>query len=195
MGCYQQKEPFGPGEPTPVTPIKRFACGPGSYGQRVPAEGLGPISISIMSRLPTILIVDDDEGHSILIRTNFADIGMPNEFIEFRDGQSVLDYLFSLTNRRERFLNLNPFVLLLDIRMPKVDGIEVLRRVKSDPDLKMLPVIMLSTTDNPDEVNQCHRFGCSAYVKKPVDYESFSDVVRRLGEFMKILVLPRLVAW
>ena len=59
----------------------------------------------------------------------------------------------------------------------------------------MLPVIMLSTTDDPQEIDRCHRFGCSAYVKKPIDYETFAEVVRRLGDFMKILIVPPIGAW
>lgn len=141
------------------------------------------------------MIVDDDEGHAILIRQSFAEVGLPNDFVEFRDGQSVLDYLFSLQKPRGRPPSSNPFLLLLDIRMPKVDGIEVLRRVKADPSLRMLPVIMLSTTDDPQEIDRCHRFGCSAYVKKPIDYDTFAEVVRRLGDFMKILIVPPIGAW
>jgi CheY-like chemotaxis protein len=148
-----------------------------------------------MHRLPTILIVDDDEGHSILIRQSLAEVELENEFVEFRDGQAVLDFLFKAATRGERPPAKVPFLLLLDIRMPKVDGIEVLRRVKSDPRLRALPVIMLSTTDDPGEVDRCHKAGCSAYVQKPVDYDTFAEVVRRLGSFMKILTVPMIAAF
>ena len=143
-----------------------------------------------MHRLPTILIVDDDEGHSILIRQSLAEVELENDFVEFRDGQAVLDFLFKPATRGERPPPKVPFLLLLDIRMPKVDGIEVLRRVKSDPRLRALPVIMLSTTDDPGEVDRCHRAGCSAYVQKPVDYEKFTEAVRRLGLFIMMLLMP-----
>ncbi len=145
-----------------------------------------------MTTLPTILIVDDDEGHAILIRQNLAQVGLKNEFVEFRDGQAVLDYLFGFTRHIERSVRGNPFLLLLDIRMPKVDGVEVLRRVKAEPRLRKLPVIMLTTADDPRDVDRCHELGCSAYIQKPVDYDSFVEVVRRLGEFTKTLLIPQL---
>jgi CheY-like chemotaxis protein len=138
--------------------------------------------------------VDDDEGHTILIRQSFAEVGMPNPFVEFSDGQAVLDFLSEATRRVAGAPSSSPYLLLLDIRMPKVDGVEVLRRIKADPALRMLPVIMLSTTDDPGEIERCHQFGCSAYVRKPVDYDSFANVVRRLGDFMKIVTVPQLAA-
>ena len=148
-----------------------------------------------MHRLPTILIVDDDEGHTILIRQSFAEVGLHNPFVEFCDGQAILDFLHGVTERHAGIARGSPFLLLLDIRLPKVDGVEVLRRIKQDRDLQLLPVIMLSTTDDPAEIERCHRFGCSAYVQKPVNYDSFAEVVRWLGNFTKILTLPRLAAW
>jgi CheY-like chemotaxis protein len=148
-----------------------------------------------MSRAPTILIVDDDEGHSILIRQNLGSVGLKNVIIEFRDGQAVLDFLFSFARSTERPARGNPFLLLLDIRMPKVDGVEVLRRIKADPELKKLPVIMLTTTDDPREVERCHSLGCNAYLQKPVDYDKFSAAVRSLGEFTKLLQVPELASW
>jgi len=146
-----------------------------------------------MPRLPTILI-DDDEGHAILIRRSFAEIGLINEFVEFRDGQAVLDFLLSLPPTGAKSPSMNPFVVLLDIRMPRVDGVEVLRRIKADPRLNVLPVIMLSTTDDPREVDRCHGLGCCAYVRKPIDYDSFAEAVRRIGEFIRMLAVPQLAS-
>jgi CheY-like chemotaxis protein len=74
--------------------------------------------------------------------------------------------------------------------MPKVDGIEVLRRIKGDPELRKLPVIMLTTTDDAREVARCHELGCSVYIQKPVDYEKFAEAIRRLGLFITLLLLP-----
>ncbi|MGZ8940422.1 MAG: response regulator, partial [Limisphaerales bacterium] len=84
------------------------------------------------------------------------------------------------------------YVLLLDIRMPKVDGVEVLRRLKGDVSLKNLPVIMLTTTDDPEEVKRCHELGCSAYIQKPVDYDKFAEAVQRLGLFLELLLVPEI---
>jgi CheY-like chemotaxis protein len=80
--------------------------------------------------------------------------------------------------------------VLLDIRMPKVDGIEVLRRLKGDPQLRKLPVIMLTTTDDSREVELCHELGCNVYIQKPVDYDKFSEAIRRLGLFVMLLLVP-----
>ncbi|HET7536974.1 MAG TPA: response regulator [Candidatus Didemnitutus sp.] len=142
-----------------------------------------------MNPAPTILVVDDDEGHAILIRENLETAGLKNHIEHFRDGQAILDYLFG--SARSPRGNGGPFLLLLDIRMPKVDGIEVLRRVKSDPELRKLPVIMLTTTDDSREVDRCHQLGCNVYIQKPVDYDKFADAIRRLGLFVMLLLLPQ----
>jgi CheY-like chemotaxis protein len=138
-----------------------------------------------MSQTPTILIVDDDEGHAILIRENLEAAGVTNPIEHYRDGQAILDYLF-----RSRPASEHTYLILLDIRMPKVDGIEVLRRLKADPQLKKLPVIMLTTTDDAREVERCHQLGCSIYIQKPVDYERFTEAIRRLGLFLPLMVVP-----
>jgi CheY-like chemotaxis protein len=84
------------------------------------------------------------------------------------------------------------YLVLLDIRMPKVDGIEVLRRLKADPEFRKLPVIMLTTTEDSREVERCHELGCSVYIQKPVDYDRFAEAIRRLGLFVPLLLVPPL---
>lgn len=135
--------------------------------------------------VPTILIADDDEGHAILIRENLEAAGLRNRMQHFRDGQAILDFLAGRPRGDE-----GAFLILLDIRMPKVDGIEVLRRLKADPALARLPVIMLTTTDDSREVERCYELGCNVYVQKPVDYERFAEAIRRLGKFMSLLLVP-----
>jgi len=138
---------------------------------------------------PTILIVDDDEGHAILVRENLAAGGLNNPVEYFRDGQAVLDFFFK-PNPDRGVEKGRVYLILLDIRMPKVDGIEVLRRIKLDPELRKLPVIMLTTTDDLREVDRCHQLGCSVYIQKPVDYDKFAEAIRRLGMFMTLLLVP-----
>lgn len=138
-----------------------------------------------MNAQPTILIVDDDEGHAILIRENLEAAGLSNRIRHFRDGQAILDFFF-----KDHPAPGDAFLVLLDIRMPKVDGIEVLRRLKADPALARLPVIMLTTTDDSREVERCYELGCNVYVQKPVDYERFAEAIRRLGKFMSLLLVP-----
>jgi CheY-like chemotaxis protein len=133
----------------------------------------------------TILIVDDDEGHAILIRQNLEAAGLGNRMVHFRDGQAILDF-FAQRPRHDR----ETYLVLLDIRMPKVDGIEVLRRLKADPELAKLPVIMLTTTDDTREIERCYELGCNVYIQKPVDYDRFAEAIRRLGLFVPLLLIP-----
>ncbi|PAW67142.1 MAG: hypothetical protein B9S34_06150 [Opitutia bacterium Tous-C1TDCM] len=136
--------------------------------------------------VPTILIADDDEGHAILIRENLEAAGLPNPILHFRDGQAILDFFARLPSADLPAT----YLVLLDIRMPKVDGIEVLRRLKADPELCKLPVIMLTTTDDTREVERCYELGCNVYIQKPVDYDRFAEAIRRLGLFVSLFVLP-----
>lgn len=143
-----------------------------------------------MNNDPTILIVEDDEGHAILIRENLEMAGLKNPIRHFRDGQAILDFFFD-RDGRARSVPDGAYLLLLDIRMPKVDGIEVLRRLKSDPELRKLPVVMLTTTDDSREVERCHALGCNVYIQKPVDYDRFAEAIRRLGLFVSLLLVPQ----
>ena len=115
-----------------------------------------------------ILIAEDDEGHFSLIKKNLQRSGIWNEIIRFADGQEILDFLFMRGDGRVRE-HFRKYILLLDIRMPKVDGIEVLGKIKQDPELKKIPVIMLTTTDDPYEIERCHSLGNSIYIVKPVE--------------------------
>lgn len=139
----------------------------------------------MQTKPPTILIVDDDEGHAILIRENLEAAGLTNRIEHFRDGQAVLDFFL-----RGAHAASETYLVLLDIRMPKVDGIEVLRRLKADPELRKLPVIMLTTTDDQREVERCHELGCSVYIQKPVDYDKFAEAIRRLGLLVPLMLVP-----
>ncbi len=142
-----------------------------------------------MPNAPKIVIVEDDEGHAILVRQNLEAAGLNNEFLHFRDGQAALDFFFK-GGKPAAALGPHSYLILLDIRMPKVDGIEVLRRIKSDPELHKLPVIMLTTTDDAREVERCHQLGCNVYIQKPVDYDKFTEAIRRLGLFLSVVRLP-----
>lgn len=134
----------------------------------------------------TILITEDDDGHAELIIDSLRDSGIRNRIVRFRDGQEALDFFFPPASGN--IIGREPghsYVMLLDIRMPKVDGIEVLRKVKQDPVLKSMPVIMLTTTDDPCEVETCYALGCSCYITKPVNYDKFSEMLTRLGGFCR----------
>ena len=146
---------------------------------------------ALMTREVVILIADDDPGHVRLIEKNLQRVGLHNPVIRFENGQEVLDFL-SGSNPGQKRAPETAYLLLLDIRMPKVDGVEVLRRLKEDPELRKMPVIMLTTTDDPREVARCHDLGCSNYIVKPVDYEKFSEAIKQLGLFVSLVQVPEL---
>ncbi|MDB6024738.1 MAG: response regulator receiver protein [Verrucomicrobiales bacterium] len=143
-----------------------------------------------MAKELIILIADDDVGHARLIQKNLLRAGLHNPTEWFENGQDILDFLFQ---RGERVRSKDAsYLLLLDIRMPKVDGVEVLRQIKSDPELKKIPTLMLTTTDDPREVERCHALGCNSYVVKPVDYEKFADAIKQLGLFISLVQVPEI---
>lgn len=137
-----------------------------------------------------ILLAEDDEGHAYLIRQNLQEAGVVNRIDQVANGQEALDYIHCRGRYAGRVPN-GPLLLLLDINMPLVDGTEVLRQLKADPDTDQLPVIVLTTTDDPREVKRCYEMGCSSYVTKPVDYDQFADAIRRLGLFLAVVQVPR----
>jgi CheY-like chemotaxis protein len=145
-----------------------------------------------MEKNLTIIIAEDDEGHALLIRRNLIRSGIANPIVHLRDGEEVLNFFYKEPREYARDPN-RSFILLLDIKMPKIDGIEVLEKLKGDPDLKKIPVIMITTTDNPREIEICHKLGCNSYIVKPIDYEKFIEIVKRLGYFLEIVLIPNSV--
>ncbi len=145
-----------------------------------------------MHKEVTILIADDDDGHAGLIKRNLERGGISNPVIRFRDGQEVLDYLLCPQESGDCREAARAYVLLLDIRMPKLDGVEVLRRIKASPALQRLPVIMVTTTEEPHEIERCYDQGCSSYVCKPVEYDDFVNAIRQLGLFLQVVEIPQL---
>jgi CheY-like chemotaxis protein len=135
-----------------------------------------------------ILIAEDDDGHAELVREHFEDAGIHNQLIRFTNGQEAWDFLSA--GKQDPNQKEQAYLLLLDIRMPKMDGIEVLKRVKADPALHTLPVIMLTTTNDPREIQGCYDLGCNCYITKPVKYEHFSEAIRQLGLFISIIQVP-----
>ncbi|MBM3332269.1 response regulator [candidate division WOR-3 bacterium] len=144
-----------------------------------------------MKKEVVILIAEDDEAHVLLIQSNLKRAGISNEQLVFPNGREVLDFLLRRGTGRRREPDTS-YLLLLDIRMPKVDGTEVLRQVKADPALKRMPVIVVTTTDDPREIAHCHELGCSSYVTKPLGYDQFVEAIRRLGLFLLVVEVPKL---
>jgi CheY-like chemotaxis protein len=133
-----------------------------------------------------ILIAEDDDGHAELIREGLVESGIRNKIIRFSNGEDAWNFLSRYGGKEVRDKT-KTYLLLLDINMPRMDGFEVLSRMKSDPVLKEIPVIMLTTTDDPREVEACYKLGCSVYITKPVEFIKFTEVLKRLGLFIQIV--------
>jgi len=139
----------------------------------------------------TILLAEDDPGHARLIEKNLRRGNIVNEIVVVGDGQAALDYL---TERSEKEPGRHPLpvLVLLDLNMPVLDGYQVLQKMKTDERTKRIPVVILTTTDDPREVTRCYDLGCSVFVTKPVDYEQFSEATRQLGLFLSVVTFPDL---
>ena len=137
----------------------------------------------------SILIVEDDAGHARLIEKNLKRAKISNLITKVENGQEALDFLFS-EGAFEGQQRPSPLLVLLDLNMPVLDGYQVLEKMKSDEKLKKIPVVVLTTTDDAREVTRCYQLGCSVYITKPVDYDSFCEAIQQLGFFMSIVTVP-----
>jgi CheY-like chemotaxis protein len=152
-------------------------------------DGDGPLPE--MAHDAVILVADDDPGHRELVRRNLQRSGFEDRLLMFGGGQQALAFLKRSGPAPHREAE-KQYILLLDIRMPSPDGVEVLEAIRSDDDLRALPVIMLTTTEDPVEVRRCHELGCNSYIAKPVEYDAFVNAVQRLGGFLRITEIPRI---
>lgn len=135
----------------------------------------------------TMVMIEDDEGHARLIRKNLERAGIGNPVIHFDDGAKAIDYFFHRGVTKDQH---DKTLVLLDLNLPHIDGYEILRRIKSDPATRAIPVIVLTTTDNPREIDRCYELGCNVYITKPVEYDSFSDAIRKLGLMLAVVKVP-----
>jgi len=142
-----------------------------------------------MNTLGRILIVEDDPRDVELTLTALEEYNLANAVVVTRDGQEALDYLY----RRGEFHTRsdgNPAVMLLDLKLPKVDGLEVLKQVRSDEDLKMIPVVVLTSSHEEKDMMRSYKLGVNAYVVKPVDFHEFVNAVKELGVFWAVINEP-----
>ena len=144
-----------------------------------------------MNKDALILVAEDDDGHFALVERNLCRSGVSNPTLRFRDGQEILDFLEAAKSPDSEHFR-RPLLLILDIRMPKVDGLEVLARMKADETLRKIPTIILTTTGDQRAVEQCQQLGCSMYVVKPVEYEKFIESIQKICRFLSILEVPAL---
>jgi len=141
------------------------------------------------SQLVTIIIVEDDPGHSKLIEKNLRRGGLDNPIKAFENGQQALDYLKGQGDFEGHPIN-QCTLLLLDINMPVMNGVELLRILKQDNKLHEVPVIMLTSTDDQREIDECYSLGCNLYVPKPVEFNLFTEAVRKLGMMIGLIAVP-----
>jgi len=131
-------------------------------------------------------MVEDDPKDVELTMTALEEYNLANEVIVTRDGEEALDYLYCRGNYAARSSD-NPAVMLLDLKLPKVDGLEVLRRVKSDESLRMIPVVVLTSSREEKDVVASYKLGVNAYVVKPVDFHEFVNAIKELGVFWAVI--------
>jgi CheY-like chemotaxis protein len=143
----------------------------------------------VITELKRIVLAEDNPNDVELTLAALSEINLANEVVVVRDGAEALDYLY----RRHQFATRppgHPAVLLLDLKMPKLDGLDVLRALKADDQLKTIPVVMLTSSREEQDLISSYKLGVNAYVVKPVDFRAFIDAVRQLGAFWAVINEP-----
>lgn len=143
----------------------------------------------MMTQLKRILLAEDNANDVELTLTALAEHNLANEVIVTRDGEEALDYLYCRGAYRMREEG-HPAVVLLDLKMPKIDGMDVLRQVKADPELRTIPVVILTSSREDQDLVESYDLGVNAYVVKPVDFREFIGAVKELGLFWSIINVP-----
>lgn len=137
-----------------------------------------------------ILLVDDNEHDVFLTQRALKKSNIANDLVIANDGQEALDYLFGNGKHKGRNLSQMPVVTFLDIKMPRVDGFEVLKQIRANPQTKHLPVVILTASKEDIDIVKGYTEGCNAYVTKPVGFDQFADAIRQLGLFWMVLNEP-----
>ena len=143
----------------------------------------------MMMELKRILLVEDDPKDVQLTLEALSEYNLANEVVVARDGEEALDYL----HRRGKFQkvgNGNPAAILLDLKLPKVNGLEVLTQIRAEEKLKKIPVIVLTSSRQEEDLEKCYSLGVNAYVVKPVDFHEFINAVKELGAFWGLINEP-----
>lgn len=138
-----------------------------------------------------IIMIEDDEGHARLIEKNIRRAGVTNEIISFRNGTSAINYLLGSDGSGLVAIG-RPSLVLLDLNLPDMTGIDILARLKANEHTRRTPVIVLTTTDDAREIQRCYDLGANVYITKPLNYESFANAIRQLGLFLSVMQIPEL---
>jgi CheY-like chemotaxis protein len=142
-----------------------------------------------VNKLGRILMVEDDPKDVELTLTTLEEYNLANEVVVARDGEQALDYLNCRGEYKSRSMG-HPAVLLLDLKLPKVDGLEVLKQIKSDEELRMIPVVVLTSSKEEKDMVASYKLGVNAYVVKPVDFHEFVNAIKELGVFWAVINEP-----
>jgi CheY-like chemotaxis protein len=143
----------------------------------------------MITNVKRILLTDDNQNDVELTLLALAEHNLANEVVVTRDGEEALDYLYRRGAFKDREEG-NPAVVLLDLKMPKVDGLSVLREVRSDSDLKLIPIVLLTSSHEESDIVESYNLGVNAYVVKPVDFHEFVDAIKKLGLFWSVINVP-----
>lgn len=143
-----------------------------------------------MTRVGNMLLVEDNKDDELLTLDALRNAGVSNSIFVVRDGQEALDYLFVEGSFATRDRNDRPCIILLDLKLPKISGMEVLRRIKADERTKRLPVVVLTTSSEAEDIHNCYGNGANSYVRKPVEYEKFLEAIRHLGLYWTLVNEP-----
>ena len=137
----------------------------------------------------SIVMIEDDEGHARLIEKNIRRAGVNNEIVHLQDGASALRHLFGADGSGEVSAG-RAQLILLDLNLPDMTGVDILARMKANRHTKRSPVVVLTTTDDEREVQRCYDLGANVYITKPVNYEGFANAIRQLGLFFSVMQVP-----
>jgi len=137
-----------------------------------------------------ILLVEDNPDDVLLTKRAFKKSNILNELVVASDGVEALDYLFGTGAYEGRDLSIMPVLILLDLRLPKLDGIDVLRRIRTDERTKLIPVVVLTTSKEQKDLIESYSLGANSYIPKPVDFDQFVQAVRQLGLYWVLLNVP-----
>jgi CheY-like chemotaxis protein len=138
----------------------------------------------------TIVMIEDDEGHARLIEKNIRRAGVSNEVIPFQNGGDALKYLLGEDGSGE-VSALRHLLILLDLNLPDMTGIDILEKLKANEHTRRSPVVVLTTTDDQREIQRCYDLGANVYITKPVNYDGFSNAIRQLGLFLSVMQVPQ----
>ncbi|MHC4103699.1 MAG: response regulator [Planctomycetota bacterium] len=140
-----------------------------------------------MKEEANILIAEDNKKHFELIRKNLLMAGVCNKVLNFADGREIVNFLFDMNEGFERQHNFHEYILLLNLNLPKVDGVKVLQKIKQDMQFRKIPVIILTATDDQNIIDRCYNLGCSTYIVKPAEHQDFEETIQKLGCFLSVV--------